>query len=100
MEGVPKLETPDDRKLVLVIATDENATRGPGTEYTYTRAVEFCRDAATQVNMIGAPRLQFFVPDSIRVPPSEFMLNITEGTNGIHYIMPGTEEQVLNPRYR
>ena len=101
MEGVPKLETADERKLVLVIVTDETATRGPGTEYTYTQVIETCRDAGAQVNMIGAPRLSGnFVPDSIRVPPSEFMLNITEGTNGSHYIMPGTEEPVLNPRYK
>ena len=101
MEGVPKLQTPDGRKLVLVITTDELASRGPRTEYTYTQVVEICRDAGAQVNMIGAPRLPGkFVPDSIRVPPSEFMLNITESTNGRHYIMPGTEKRVLNPRYK
>ena len=93
MEGVPKLQMPDDRKLVLVIVTDELASSGPGTEYTHTRAVEFCRDAGAQVNIIGAVVLPGkFV--------SEFQLNITESTNGINYIMPGTEEPVLNPRYK
>ena len=104
MEGVPKLQTPDGQKLVLVIITDELATRGPGAEYTYTQVIETCRDAGAQVNTIGAPR----IGDALRIHDitdlsilvSEFMLNITEGTNGIPYIMPGTEEAWGNPRYQ
>ena len=93
MEGVPQLQTPDDRKLVLVVVTDEPSTSSPGTEYTYTGAVQLCLDAGAQVNIIGSlVAVGKFVDD--------FQKNLTDDTNGIHYIMPGTEEQNKELHYK
>ena len=93
MEGVPEIKTPDDRKLVLVIVTDEPSTHGPRTEYTYAEAVEVCRNAGAQVNIIGGIL-------SVGKYVDDFQRDVTEGTNGIHYVMPGAEEELLNSRYK
>ena len=92
MEGVPKLQTPDNRQLVLFIVTDEPSTSGPGTEHTYAKAVEICRHADAQVYAIGG------VGSIGSVRPStgthsvskEFQRDAPAATNGQHYIMPGS----------
>ena len=93
MEGVPKLKTPDDRKLVLFIVTDEPSTSGPGTEHTYTKAVGVCRHADAQVYAIGG----FGSMGSVRPSTGahsvseEFQHGAPAATNGKHYIMPGSK---------
>ncbi len=91
MEGVPKLQTPDDRKLVLFIVTDEPSSSGPGTRYTSTRAVEVCRSVEAQVNAIGGVGSMGSVHDSADAHgvSDEFQRRAPAATNGQHYIMPG-----------
>ena len=94
VEGVPKLRTPDDRKLVLFIVTDEPSTSGPERTYTSTQAVEICHRAGAQVNAIGgiAPTTGHSLsPESGHGLPEEFQRRAPASTNGIHYIMPGNE---------
>jgi hypothetical protein len=99
MEGVPKLQTPDNRKLVLFIITDEPSSSGPGTGYTYAKAVEVCRHANAQVNAIGgiAPMGgPVFSPVSGHGVSEEFQRRAPASTNGKHYIMPGPEVPFQN----
>ena len=93
MEGVPKLRTPDDRKLVLFIVTDEPSTSGPKTTYTSARAVEVCRQAGAQVNAIGgiSPMGSVHSAADAQVVSEEFQRRAPAATNGAHYIMPGNE---------
>ena len=93
MEGVPKLQTPDDRKLVLFIVTDEPSSSGPGTRYTSARAVEVCRQAGAQVNTIGgiAPMGSVHSAADAQAAPEDFQRRAPAATNGEHYIMPGNE---------
>ena len=94
MEGVPKLRTPDDRKLVLVIVTDEPSTSGPGTTYTSAQAVEICRRVGAQVSVIGgiAPTDGHSLSrESGHGFSEKFQRRAPEATNGVHYIMPGNE---------
>ena len=88
MRGVPKLETPNNRKLVLIIVTDEPASNGRGTGYTYTGAVEVCRHAGAQVNIIGGVR-PLAARSGVFVDADKFQRVIIEATNGTGYIMPG-----------
>ncbi len=92
MEGVPKLKTPDNRKLVLFVVTDESTTKGPGKKYTAARAIEVCRDAGAQVNVIGgiAPMggaVSSLAGGKLHV---DFQQRVAEVTKGQHYIMPGS----------
>ena len=94
MEGVPKLRTPDDRKLVLFVVTDEPSSSGPKTTYTSARAVEACRHAGAQVNVIGGIARtggHSLSPDSGRGVREEFQRRAPAATNGVHHIMPGNE---------
>ena len=88
MRSVPKLETPNNRKLVLIIVTDEPASSGRGTGYTYTGAVEVCRHAGAQVNIIGGVR-PLASRSGMFVDADKFQRVIIEATNGTGYIMPG-----------
>lgn len=88
MRSVSKLQTPDNRKLVLIIVTDEPASSGPGTGYTYTGAVEVCRHAGAQVNVIGGVR-PLASRSGMFVDADKFQRVIIETTNGTGYIMPG-----------
>ena len=91
MEGVPKLRTPDDRKLVLFIVTDEPSSSGPGTGYTVTKAVGVCRRANAQVNAIGGVGSMGSVHSTAdaQAGSEEFQRRAPAATNGQHYIMPG-----------
>ena len=88
MEGIPKLQTPGDRKLVLFVITDELASSGPGTGHTYTEAVEVCYHAGAQVNIIGA-----VAPLGAKagrfIEAEKFQHGLVDVTNGKFYIMPG-----------
>ena len=96
IEGVPKLQTPEDRKLVLFIVTDESSSSGPGKEYTGARAIAVCRETGAQVNVIGG-----IVPVGHGGGfVDEFQRGVTEITNGKCYIMPGAEEQLRDRRNR
>lgn len=92
IEGVPKLKTPDDRKLVLFVVTDESTTRGPQKKYTSARAIEVCRAADAQVNVLGG-----ITPMGGAMPSLsggalhvDFQQRVAEVTKGKHYIMPGS----------
>ena len=93
MEGVPKLKTPDDRKFVLFIVTDEPSTSGPGTKHTCAKAVEVCRLADAQVYTIGGFKAMGSVRSSTgaRRVSERFQRGAPAATNGQHYIMPGSE---------
>ena len=96
MEGVPKLQTPGDRKLVLFIVTDESSSSGPGKEYTSAKAIAVCRQTGAQVNVIGG-----IVPVGHGGGfVDEFQRGVTEITNGQCYIMPGAEVQLRDRRNR
>ena len=96
MEGVPKLQTPEDRKLVLFIVTDESSSSGPGKEYTSAKAIALCRQTGAQVNVIGG-----IVPVGHGGGfVDEFQRGVTETTNGRCYIMPGAEAQLRDRRNR
>ena len=85
MEGVPRLTTPEERKLVLVIVTDESTSRRQEKGYTSARAVEVCRNAKAQVNVIGG-----VTPLGSGSFSDEFQRRVAEVTGGKHYIMPGS----------
>ena len=97
MEGVPQLQTPDNRQLILLVLTDEPSTSGPGTGYTYRTAIEVCGNANAQVNVIGGVvslkniERDAFAEGHRRAFAEEFQWNITEQTDGQRYIMPGAE---------
>ena len=93
MGTVPKLRTPDNRKLVLFIVTDEPSSSGPGTDHTSARAVEVCRQADAQVYAIGGVgKLSSVNPSTSGNSVSEeFQRRAPAATNGKHYIMPGPE---------
>ncbi len=96
IEGVPKLQTPEDRKLVLFIVTDESSSSGPGKEYTSAKAIAVCRQTGAQVNVIGG-----IVPVGHGGGfVDEFQRGVTEITNGQCYIMPGAEVQLRDRRNR
>ncbi len=96
IEGVPKLQTPGDRKLVLFIVTDESSSSGPGKEYTSVKAIAVCRQTGAQVNVIGG-----IVPVGHGGGfVDEFQRGVTEITNGQCYIMPGAEVQLRDRRNR
>ena len=92
IEGVPKLKTPDNRKLVLFVVTDEGTTRGPGKKYTPARAIEVCRDASAQVYVVGGITPMGGAMGSLGggALHVDFQQRVAEVTKGNHYIMPGS----------
>ena len=58
IEGVPKLETPTNRKLVLVIVTDEPTSHRAEKGYTVDQAIGVRRMVEAQVNVIGASSMR------------------------------------------
>lgn len=100
VEGVPQLQTPRNRQLILLVLTDELSTSGPGTGYTYRTAIGVCDNANAQVNVIGGVvsikkmRQDAFVEGHRRAFTEEFQWNITEHTDGLRYIMPGDVELI------
>ena len=98
VKGVPQLQTPNNRQLILLVLTDEPSTSGPGTGYTYRTAIGVCDNANAQVNVIGGVvsikkmGQDAFVEGHRRAFTEEFQWNITEHTDGLRYIMPGAVE--------
>ena len=98
VEGVPRLQTPDNRQLILLVLTDEPSTSGPGTGYTYRTAIGVCDNANAQVNVIGGVvsikkmGQDAFAEGHRRAFTKEIQWNITEHTDGLRYIMPGAVE--------
>ena len=97
MKGVPKIKTPTDRKLVLVIVTDGSTGHQAEKGHTVNQAIGVCRKAGAQVNVIGESSM------SIRSykgrfggramsPSVAFQKRVAEITNGVHYVMPESSD--------
>ena len=82
MEGVPKLKTPEDRQLVLIIVTDESTSHRREKGYTPGRVIAVCRQAGAIVYVIGGVT-------SMNSETDVFQRRVTEVTKGEHFIMPG-----------
>ena len=93
IEGVPKLETPTNRKLVLVIVTDEPTSHRAEKGYTVDQAIGVCRMVEAQVNVIGASSMRSSKTrsDTVYVDPStDFSERVSKSTNGVYYVIPGS----------
>ena len=84
IEGVPKLQTKQDRNLVLIIVTDESTSRRTEKGYTAGKAISVCRGAGAKVYVIGGVT-------SMRSGSfgDSFQRQVAQLTKGEHYIMPG-----------
>ena len=95
IKGVPKIKTPADRQLVLVIVTDGSAGHRAAKGYTVNQAIGVCRKAGAQVNVIGESSMSIhsykgrFGGRAVS-PSVEFQKRVAETTNGVHYVMPET----------
>ena len=95
IKGVPKIKTPADRQLVLVIVTGGSAGHRAAKGYTVNQAIGVCRKAGAQVNVIGESSMNIHsykgrfggraVSSSV-----EFQKRVAATTNGVHYVMPET----------
>ena len=97
IKSVPKIKTPADRKLVLVIVTDgssrHRAEKGNSVDY----AIGVCRKAGAQVNVIGESSMSIHsykgrFGGRATSPSVEFQKRVAEVTNGVHYVMPGDSD--------
>jgi hypothetical protein len=97
IKGVPKIKTPVDRQLVLVIVTDGSAGHRAAKGYTVNQAIGVCRKAGAQVNVIGESSMNVhsykgrFGGRAVS-PSVEFQKRVAETTNGVHYVMPETSD--------
>lgn len=94
IKGVPKIKTPMDRQLVLVIVTDGSTGHQAEKGYTVNQAIGVCRRAGAQVNVIGESSMSIHTYKGRfggRATSSSvvFQKRIAEVTNGVHYVMPG-----------
>ncbi len=85
MEGVPKLQTPENRQLVLIIVTDESTSLRREKGYTSGGAIGVCRQAGAIVYVIGG------IVHPRRSERDVFQLRVAEVTRGEHYAMPGAK---------
>ena len=85
MEGVPKLKTPENRQLVLIIVTDESTSLRREKRYTPGGAIGVCRQAGAIVYVIGG------IVHPRRSERDVFQLRVAEVTKGEHYAMPGAK---------
>ena len=85
MEGVPKLQTPENRQLVLIIVTDESTSRRREKGYIPRGAIDVCRQAGAIVYVIGG------IVHPRRSERDVFQLRVAEVTKGEHYAMPGAK---------
>ena len=60
IKGVPKIKTPTDRQLVLVIVTDGSTRHRAEKGYTVNQAIGICRRAGAQVNVIGESSMNIY----------------------------------------
>ncbi len=96
VKGVPKIKTPADRKLVLVIVTDGSTTHRAEKGYTVNQAIGVCRKADAQVNVIGESSMGVHsykgrFGGRATVPSIDFQKRVAATTNGVFYVMPGID---------
>ena len=94
IKGVPKIKTPTDRQLVLVIVTDGSTGHRAEKGYTVNQAIGVCRRAGAQVNVIGESSMSIHsykgrFGGRATSPSVVFQKRVAEITNGVHYVMPG-----------
>ena len=97
IKGVPKIKTPVDRQLVLVIVTDGSAGHRAAKGYTINQAIGVCRKAGAQVNVIGESSMNIHsykgrFGSRAGSPSVEFQKRVAKTTNGVHYVMPETSD--------
>lgn len=96
VKGVPKLNTPTHRQLVLVIVTDGSPELRLKEKYSVDQAIGVCRRAGAQVNVIGQSSMgarsysgRFGARASL--PSVEFQKRAPGITNGVFFVMPGSQ---------
>jgi len=89
IEGVPKLQTEQERDLVLIVVTDEATSKRAEKGYTAGKAVSVCRGARARVYVIGG--VTSMKTGSIG---DDFQRQVAQLTKGEHYIMPGASAPV------
>lgn len=97
IKGVPKIKTPKDRQLVLVIVTDGSTGYRAEKGYTVDQAIGVCRKAGAQVNVIGESSMNIHsykgrFGGRAMSPSVDFQKRVAEITNGVHYVMPGLSD--------
>ncbi|MDE0504622.1 MAG: hypothetical protein OXI86_11145, partial [Candidatus Poribacteria bacterium] len=95
VKGIPKLNTPAHRQLVLVIVTDGSPTFRLEKEHTVDQAIDVCRRAGAQVNVIGqssmgARSYSGRFGGRATLPSIEFQKRVAKITNGVFFVMPGS----------
>lgn len=93
IKGIPKIKTPTDRRLVLVIVTDGSTGHRAEKGHTVNQAIGVCRRAGAQVNVIGESSMSIHsykgrFGGRATSPSVVFQKRVAEITNGVHYIMP------------
>lgn len=89
IEGVPKLQTEQERDLVLIVVTDEATSKRAEKGYTAGKAVSVCRGVRARVYVIGG--VTSMKTGSIG---DDFQRQVAQLTKGEHYIMPGASAPV------
>ena len=97
VKGVPKIKTPVDRQLVLVVVTDGSEGHRAAKEYTVNQAIGVCRKAGAQVNVIGGSSMSIHsykgrFGGRAASPSVEFQKRVAQSTNGVHFVMPETSD--------
>ena len=85
IEGVPKLQTPEDRQLVLIIVTDEPTSQRREKGYTPEMAIGVCRQAGAVVYVVGGYEHPSHSERDV------FQRRAPEITKGEHYAMPNAQ---------
>lgn len=98
VKSVPKLNTPNNRQLVLVIVTDRSTEHREEKGYTVDQAIGVCLTAGAQVNVIGESLMHICSYKgrlSVSTKPLSivFQTRVTEITNGVHHVMPRVDGQ-------
>ena len=93
IKGVPKIKTPRDRQLVLVIVTDGSTGHQAEKGHTVNQAIGVCRKAGAQVNVIGESSMGIHTYKGrfggrAASPSVTFQKRIAEITNGVYFVMP------------
>ena len=96
VKGVPKLNTPMHRQLVLVIVTDGSPEVRVEEKYTVSQAIGVCRRVGAQVNVIGqssmgARSYSGRFGGRANLSSVEFQKRAPGITNGVFFVMPGSQ---------
>ena len=96
VKGVPKLNTPMHRQLVLVIVTDGSPEVRVEEKYTVSQAIGVCRRVGAQVNVIGqssmgARSYSGRFGGRANLSSVEFQKRAPAITNGVFFVMPGSQ---------